>query len=190
MIVSNKNLNDYVQFINTLAAKEMEVIKLAQGPMGPAMGGGMPMDPAMMGGGGGMPRDPAMGGGRPLEPAMLGGGGMPMDPAMMGGGMPMDPAMMGGGPPVDPGMALGVPGNIDPAALGLIPPEEDPDKELLNKALDVSNKAMELAQAQTARIDELLGSMEGAVGEEATALPQEEIDALLSAKADAEQGLM
>jgi hypothetical protein len=53
--------------------------------------GGMPMDPAMMGG---MPP-----GGMPMDPSMMGGmppGGMPP------GGMPMDPAMMGGMPPAPP----------------------------------------------------------------------------------------
>ena len=86
-------------------------------PMG---GGGMPMDPAMMGG------DPAAmgGGGMPMDPAAMGGGGMPMDPAAMGGGggMPMDPAMMGGDPAAmggDPAaMGGGDPmAGVDPAAL-------------------------------------------------------------------------
>ena len=89
----------------------------AQGaPMPPP--GGMPMDPAMMGGApaGAMPPPGAM---PPVDPAT----GMPMDPAMMGGapmppvdpatGMPMDPAMMGGtpagAPPMDPAMMGGAP---------------------------------------------------------------------------------
>jgi len=51
------------------------------GSMDPAMGGGMPPDPAMMQGGGMPP-------------------GMPPDPAMMqGGGAPPDPSMQGGAPP-------------------------------------------------------------------------------------------
>lgn len=80
----------------------------AQGaPMPPP--GGMPMDPAMMGGApvppGAMPPPGAV---PPVDPAT----GMPMDPAMMGGtpmppvdpatGMPMDPAMMGGAPTGEP----------------------------------------------------------------------------------------
>lgn len=65
--------------------------------------GGMPQDPAMMGGGmppGGMPTDPAMMGvdpstGMPMggDPSMMGG-----DPSMMGG----DPAAAGGGAEQDP----------------------------------------------------------------------------------------
>jgi hypothetical protein len=85
---------------------------------GPVAGGGMmtqaqaaPMggDPAAMGG---MPMDPAMmGGAPPMDPAAMGG-----DPAAMGGA-PMDPAAMGGMPPMDPAMMGG-----DPAAMGGEPP--------------------------------------------------------------------
>jgi len=62
------------------AAGGMPPVDPATGmPMDPAMAGGAPMDPAMAGG---MPMDPAaMGGEMPMDPAM-----MDMDPAMMGGG--------------------------------------------------------------------------------------------------------
>ena len=73
---------------------------------------GMPMDPAM--GGGGMPMDPAM-------------GGMPMDPAM--GGMPgggpgagMGMGMPGGGPGMGPG-AGAMDGSGLPPELAGLPPE-------------------------------------------------------------------
>jgi hypothetical protein len=152
----NKTLKNYLEHI----------IKSAQ--MAPP---GMPMDPAMMGGGGGgggMPMDPAMmagggGGGMPMEPAMMGGGGMPMDPAMMGGG--------GGGMPMDPSMAMGVPGG----AAGL-PPElmemmaglpeggmvEDTaaKDEALNKALEIADNAMQLVREQTDKLDALAVSTE------------------------------
>ena len=137
MATSNPRLNDYVKFLNALNKAELDAVKLAAGP---------PIDPSMMGG--------APGGGAPMDPAMM--GGAPMDPSMMGGA-PMDPSMMGGAP-MDPGMAMGIPGGIDPAALGLIAPNaeedkarEDADKILLEKSLDVSNKALELAQAQNAK---------------------------------------
>jgi hypothetical protein len=67
------------------------------------MGGGAPMDPAMMGAAGGAPMDPTMmgaAGGAPMDPAMMaGGGGMPpMDPAMMGAA----PAQAAAAPPAAP----------------------------------------------------------------------------------------
>jgi len=190
---SNKRLNEYVGFLNALNRAEITAIKLAAGPMDMMGGGGMPVDPAMMGGGGG---------GMPMDPAMMGGGGgMPVDPAMMGGG---------GGMPMDPGMAMGIPGGIDPAALGLPPgmggamggamePAVDPaieeekalaDKALIAKSLEVSDKALDLAQAQTAKIEELLGGMEGA--ESAPLEPEispEEIQALLQAKGQSPEGM-
>ena len=65
-----------------------------------------PQDPNAMGGmppQGGMPMDPAtMGGQPPMDPSMMGGmppqGGAPMDPAMMQGGMPQGAPMPQGQP--------------------------------------------------------------------------------------------
>ena len=68
----------------------------AMGGMPPQ--GGMPMDPAMMGGQ--LPMDPNTG--MPMDPSMMGGmppqGGAPMDPAMMQGGMPQGVPMTQGQP--------------------------------------------------------------------------------------------
>jgi hypothetical protein len=90
-------------------------------PMDPAMAGGMPMDPAMMGMPPAPPMDPAMAGGAPMPPVDP-ATGMPIDPAT---GMPMDPAMMGmpPAPPMDPAMAGGMPPPMpaDPAAMGAMP---------------------------------------------------------------------
>jgi len=130
------------------------LLKTAQDPM---MAGGAPMDPSMMGGAmpaGGMPMDPSvMGGampaGMPMDPAMMGGampaGAMPMDPAMMAGGMPA-----GGGMPIDP-MALQA--LMSPAAAA--PTEPSIDQDLLNKSLQVANSAIDLAKAQTAKVEDM-----------------------------------
>ena len=96
--------------------------------------------------------------------------------------------------PMDPGMALGIPGNLDPAALGLIPPTAEEgavtDKDLLEKSLDVSDKALELASAQNKKLEELLGSMEvGGVPEEPAVAP-EELEALLAAKEQGATGIV
>lgn len=195
MATSNKVLNDYVSFLKNLNRADHSAIKEAQGGMDPAMMGGMPMaggmDPAMMGGGmpmaGGM--DPAMMGG--MDPAMMGG----MDPAMMGG---MDPAMMGGMDPAmmggaDPGMAMGIPGGLDPTTLAMLMGEEEEggvsDKELLAKTLDVSDRALELAQNQTEKLDELLSSLGGGA-DLGGDISQEELDALVGAKEQAAAGMM
>jgi hypothetical protein len=77
-------------------ALKKEAFAPAAGIGAPPPQGGMPMDPAMAGGGAPMPPAGAM------PPA--GGAPMPMDPAMAGGApMPMDPSMAGGAPPMPPG---------------------------------------------------------------------------------------
>lgn len=122
------------------------MLKVAQDPMMMAQAGGMPMDPATMGGG--MPMDPAMmGGGMPMDPAMM--GGAPMDPAAMGGGMP--PV---GGMPIDPNM-LAMIANAPAGAPGAAEPEPSIDQNLLQQSLRVADSALDLAKAQTEKVDDI-----------------------------------
>ena len=102
-------------FIKTLQKRAFVPFPQGAPPPDPnmGMGGGMPMDPSMMGG--------APGGAPPMDPSMM-GGAPPMDPSMMGGAPPMDPAMMDpammGGDPAAAGMDPNAMPPADPAALG------------------------------------------------------------------------
>ena len=97
------------------------------GQMPPSMA---PMDPSMMGGGGGMPMDPSMMGGSPPMGTPM--GPAPANPAMAGGMAPPPPGMGGGqvdpatGLPIDPNSGLPMDPNtgmlIDPASGMMIDP--------------------------------------------------------------------
>ena len=88
--------------LRKLASQRVQAEKAAFQPPG----GGMPVDPAMMGAA--PPMDPSMMGAPPMDPSMM--GAPPMDPAMMGAAPPMDPAMMGAAPPMDPATPAVAPG--------------------------------------------------------------------------------
>jgi len=86
-----------------------------------AAGGGMPIDPSMMGGA--MPP-----GGMPMDPTMMGGAGMPMDPSMMGG-MPMQPGAPIGMDPNSMAMMAQMSGGVPLADAGGGPKKERGQKE-------------------------------------------------------------
>ena len=82
---------------------------------------------------GAMPPDPMAGGGMPMDPAMM-GGAMPPDP--MAGGMPMDPAMLGGAMPPDPMAGGMMPPGPAPEDVGALAGEAPAPETIGNMSTD------------------------------------------------------
>ena len=86
-----------INHINTLMSSKRSKEAVVPAP------GGQPAPLPPVGGSPGQAIPPA---GMPMDPAMMGGGMPPMDPAMMGGGMPPE------GPPAEPGSESTAPPEI------------------------------------------------------------------------------